>query len=142
MKKLNKILLIDDSESDNFIHSRIIRKCDVTREIKVCYSAEDGLAYLQNTVEKDGDLPPELIFLDINMPGMNGWEFLEEYDRLDIKYKARIIITMLTTSLNPDDNDRALKNAKIQKFMTKPLTREMLMTTLREHFPDHFPESI
>lgn len=136
-KKLNKILLVDDSESDNFYHSRIIKKCDVADNIVVKYSAEEALAYLK-TLDGEKYPTPELLFLDINMPGMNGWEFLEEYERLEGDQLCGIVVTMLTTSQNDDDRSRATDDKRINHFQNKPLTPEFLMDLLRDHFPDHF----
>ena len=80
-EKLRNILLIDDSKADNFISSRIIKKSDVTNEITVTHGAREALDYLGKSV--DGNYPkPEIIFLDINMPDMTGWYFLNEYEQL------------------------------------------------------------
>lgn len=136
-EQLNKILLVDDSEADNFVHKRVIKKCNVTKSIVAKLSAESALDYL-TTLEEDKYPNPDLIFLDINMPGMNGWEFLEEYAKLDEQFKAGIVVTMLTTSSSPDDRARAQKNGIIDHFENKPLTPEVLMKVLEKHFPERF----
>jgi CheY-like chemotaxis protein len=69
---------------------------------------------------------PELIFLDINMPKMNGWEFIEEYSRLKLNGDGRTVIIMLTTSMNPLDLEKSKKSPHIAAFKTKPLNAEML----------------
>ena len=87
-KKLNCILLIDDDPDDNFFHQVVIKQMDIVHRIDIANDGLEALSYL-----KDGQAtPPELIFLDINMPRMNGWEFLAEYKHLNNGQKARAII--------------------------------------------------
>lgn len=136
-KKLNCILLIDDDDSTNFIHKRLIKKTGYTEIVKAVESAEAGIDFLKHKV--NGEYPcPELIFLDINMPGMSGWDFLEEYDKLEDIQKGRIVVVMLTTSLNPDDEEKSKKIPTIKGFMNKPLTKEGLMDIVQRHFPENF----
>jgi CheY-like chemotaxis protein len=72
------------------------------------------------------ELIPEVIFLDINMPIMDGFQFIEEFDKLAKEFKSRSKIVMLTTSVNPTDIERSQKNNYIVKYINKPLTQEML----------------
>ncbi|MEZ4953051.1 MAG: response regulator [Saprospiraceae bacterium] len=139
MKKLDKVLLIDDSKADNFIHKRVIKKADITDNIIVKYSGQSALEYL--TTKVDGHYPtPELVFLDINMPGMDGWEFLEEYEKLEEAQRAGVIVCMLTTSIAEKDQQRANNYAKISSYRHKPLTDQMLFEILETFFPDRFSE--
>lgn len=133
-KKLNCILLVDDDPDDNFFHQRIITKMDITNAIEVAKNGIEALEYLR----KENQVIPELIFLDINMPKMNGWEFLLEYKDLDLSQKARITIMMLTTSANPDDIKRANEIEDVTGIKTKPLSVEMLNEILAMHFQDYF----
>lgn len=137
-KKLKRILLIDDSPADNFIHKRRIKSANVAEDIVVKENGQDALDYLNTVLEDDSYPAPELIFLDINMPVMNGWEFLEEYEKLLEERKARIVLTMLTTSNSPKDRERAEKFAFLSDFTEKPLTVEILTKILRRHFPERF----
>ena len=115
MKKLNSILLIDDDHASNFLHKMIIQRT--------------------NCVEHNKDDPdyqiPDIIFLDINMPGMNGWEFLEEYKLLSDDLKAKIIIVMLSSTINPDDVLKANESELVNEFVNKPLTRETLLHLIK-----------
>jgi CheY-like chemotaxis protein len=125
IRTLKCIMLIDDNPNDNFFHERVIRKCNAAKAVVVQQTGKDALEYLRSKGSGD-ELHPSLIFLDINMPGMNGWEFLEEYQRLDATFKTSVVVVMLTTSDNPDDRAKAIAMNVASDFKTKPLTREML----------------
>lgn len=131
MPKLNCILLIDDDEEDNFFHSLVINEMDLSDHIEIAENGLHALDYLEN-----GDCVPDLIFLDINMPRMNGWEFLERYRSLDPARKAKVVIIMLTTSLNPMDQERATRVEEVRDFETKPLSKEKLESIMRRFFPN------
>src|SRR5438445_13790262 len=105
-KKLKCIMLVDDNPDDNFFHERVIKKDNAAEFVVAKQTGMDALEYLKSKKSNE-DPHPDLIFLDINMPGMNGWEFLEEYNKLDEIFKSRAIIIMLTTSENPDDKMKA-----------------------------------
>src|SRR5215212_10175209 len=99
-RKLNCVLLIDDDEPTNFFNQIIIENTGCAEEIKTAQSGQEALEYLTNISGSDKSFPcPDLIFLDINMPAMNGWEFLEKYRTLDGHLKGKVMIVMLTTSL-------------------------------------------
>lgn len=135
-KKLKHVLLIDDSESDNFYHARKIGKMGITDDIHICYSGQEALEYLKSELE--GVHPqPTLIFLDINMPGMNGWEFLEEYEKLDVSQQGEIVLTMLSNSIDIRDQEKAEKYRAVRGYNNKPLTEEYLTSIIQEHFPDY-----
>lgn len=135
-KKLKNVLLIDDSESDNFYHERKIRKMGITDNIHITYSGREALEYLKS--ELDGIHPqPTLIFLDINMPGMNGWEFLEEYEKLEIAEQGEVVLTMLSNSIDVRDQERSHNFKAVQGFYSKPLSEEYLVSILEKHFPDY-----
>jgi CheY-like chemotaxis protein len=128
-KKLNCIMLIDDNSDDNYFHQRLLKKTDAANHIQITDSGFVALDYLSGE-----SLIPELIFLDINMPKMNGWEFLEEYSKLNENKKARQVIIMLTTSLNPADEKKAQSLSVISGFESKPLTAEKLQKILERFF--------
>jgi CheY-like chemotaxis protein len=132
-RKLDCILLVDDSHEDNRYHQIIIKEMDIVNRIDFALNGQEALAYLK----KENQMPPELIFLDINMPRMNGWEFLEEYKYLDTVQKARVVIMILTTSANPDDLKKAKEIEEVTGFETKPLSKEIMMEILNEHFQDY-----
>ena len=131
--KLNCVLLIDDDEATNFLHKLVIQRSGYAEEIVAYQNAEEALSYLGT--EKSGRYPqPDLIFLDINMPRMNGWEFMDAYAGLSEEQRGKVVVMMLTTSLNPDDKEKANGIENITGFLTKPLTKQMLEGVLEEHF--------
>ncbi len=123
------IMLIDDNPDDNFFHEREIKKTHLIDTITIMNSGFKALDYLKSKL-----LPhPDLIFLDINMPGMNGWEFLTEYNILDEELHSKAIVVMLTTSDNTRDRAKALNI--VRGFKTKPLTKAMLEDVINTYFP-------
>lgn len=132
-KKLDNILLVDDDDDDNFYHQIIINKMNMVNNIDIAANGVEAIAYLKN----ENNLPPDLIFLDLNMPKMNGWEFLEQYKDLSISQKAKVLIIILTTSANPDDIRRAKEIEDVTGFNTKPLSKEYLTELLEQHFQDY-----
>lgn len=137
MKKINCILLIDDNPADNEYHKIIIAEANICSHVQVAVDGRKALDYIIKSGEpnqSEAFPKPDLIYLDINMPGMNGFEFLEEYDKLEERLKAKVVIIMLTTSLNPDDKERANMTKEVNEFQNKPLTVEILHETLEKYF--------
>ena len=130
-KKLKSILLVDDDEDDNFYHQMVIEDMNITENIQV---ARNGIQALE-LLNDEENTPPELIFLDINMPRMNGWEFLEEYTQLEMSKKAKVV-AMLTTSQNPLDLKKAEQFASVKCFNSKPLTEKMLESIFDDYFSE------
>lgn len=133
-RKLNCVLLIDDDEPTNFLNQIIIESVGCAEEIKTAQSGHEALKYLKQTTSAGVASPPDLIFLDINMPAMNGWEFLENYRKLDDRHKGKVMIVMLTTSLFPEDKQRSMEIPEISAFENKPLTKEKLDNILKKFF--------
>jgi CheY-like chemotaxis protein len=131
--KLNCIMLIDDNPDDNFFHEREIKKsnCEITVIKK--NSAVAGLDYLKANKDVAFKLP-DIILLDINMPGMNGWEFLDEYNLLAKKLQSKVVIIMLTTSENSGDMKNAKSNNYVSDFITKPMTKDIMNNIIAKYF--------
>ena len=132
-KNLKCIMLVDDNHDDNFFHEREIKKIKLTNIVKTKNSGIEALEYLKSKNDNK-DPHPDLIFLDINMPGMNGWEFLQEYNKLDKELQSHAIIIMLTTSQNPDDEARAKTWPFVSDYVTKPLTKEIMQNIVNKYF--------
>ncbi|MEI9910385.1 MAG: response regulator [Bacteroidota bacterium] len=144
-RRLNCVLLIDDDEPTNFLSRMLIEEANCTQHIQVVQSGQDALSYIKNSERftgKNKNLPtPDLIFLDINMPAMNGWEFLAKYAELEKRQKDKIIMVMLTTSLDPDDEVKAKNIAEVTDFRRKPLTKKMVDEILETYFAGEVPEN-
>jgi CheY-like chemotaxis protein len=135
-KKLRCILLIDDDDDCNFFHQRLLNKMQCAEKVQIANNGNEALNFLKSST--DGKHPqPDIIFLDINMPGMNGWEFLIEYEKLNEEFKAKIVLIMLTSSLNTDDRDLAMSYPDVCGFNNKYLDKESLTKILAEHFPEY-----
>jgi CheY-like chemotaxis protein len=127
------ILLVDDDPDDNFFHRLVIEQSGLCDEVRMAEKGLDALHYLTHT-DQPGYQRPDIIFLDINMPGMNGFEFLEHYHRLPEDQKSRLLLLMLTTSLNPIDQKRAGAFSEVNGYHTKPLSLEMLQEIVDQYF--------
>jgi CheY-like chemotaxis protein len=140
MKKLNSVLLVDDDMATNFVSKMLIKKAGITDHIETVLNGKQAIEYLTNTgkYEKDDGVFPQpmLILLDINMPVMDGWEFAEAFNKLETNQKGEIIIVMLTSSLNPDDKERAKTLPAISGFQNKILTMDALMSIMEQYFKD------
>lgn len=129
-RALKCIMLVDDNADDNFFHEREIKKCNLGNTIIIKDTAEEALAYSKSREKPHADL----IFLDINMPGMNGWEFLQGYNKLDNELQSRAIVIMLTTSRNPDEMIRAKEWDFVRDYIIKPLTQKILQNVIQKYF--------
>ncbi len=130
-------MLVDDDPPTNFIHRKIIQSSKVDTHIQTCESGESALDYLEGfePFQDENECPkPGIIFLDINMPGMNGWEFLDRYDKLPDDRKENIVVAMLTTSINPDDAKMAANNENVHSFFSKPLKADYIEQLLDDQY--------
>lgn len=127
-KKFSAIMLIDDNEIDNLINQKMLEASNMADTIFMHSSAKGALEFLRNMekISNDGKGLPEVIFLDIDMPLMDGFQFLDEFDKMSDYIKAHASIIMLTSSINPQDLSKAKKSSYVKKYINKPLTQEAL----------------
>lgn len=136
-QRLNLVLLIDDNEADNYLHSLVIKEAGLADHIVIKQDGEAALKYLEQTDAGAHSGLPQLLFLDINMPRMNGWEFLEAFDQLPEPKKEDMVIIMLTTSIHDDDSQRALENPNVSAYLNKPLSTKYLEEIISQYFPQY-----
>jgi len=125
MHDIGTVMLVDDNDTDNFISKRIIEITQFSKNVIVKSSGKSALDYLQENKESPDSIP-DIIFLDINMPIVDGFVFLYEYEKFSnsVKDKCRVII--LSSSDNKRDIDKIINNDFVIKFVTKPLTEKTL----------------
>ena len=119
------IMLVDDSEVDNFIHQKVMENAKFSKCTFIHTGTISALEFLKD-IEKLEEPPkgliPDFIFLDINMPMLDGFHFLEEFEKLSIKLKSSIKVVMLTASINENDIERTKGYSSVVKFLNKPLS--------------------
>ncbi len=131
--KISRVMLIDDHHPTNVLHSLVIENTNQVEETIIFENGSDALTYLKKPF--DFRQPqPNIIFLDINMPVMNGWEFLNHFKNLPYNKRSEISLFMLSTSSHPDDIARAEKEDLIIDYLYKPLSEEILQDVIKQYF--------
>lgn len=134
MEKLDKVLIIDDDEINNFVCSKVIHKHEFASEVKTFVSGQEGLDYLQTVINDQNESLPDLILLDINMPIMNGWSFLEKYQALIPQFDKHPVLLMLSSSVYEEDIEKARQHPEVKDYITKPLNQEVLDNIYKQFF--------
>jgi len=127
-KRYKTIMLIDDNEIDNLINQKMIEAADIAEHIYTHTGAKSAIEFLRNMeqLEVADSVLPEVIFLDIDMPLMDGFQFLDEFEKLSVATKEKCEIVMLTSSINPQDVDKSKQYAHVKKYLNKPLSQTTL----------------
>jgi CheY-like chemotaxis protein len=145
MKPLDLILLVDDDETTNHVNLRTLNRTNAAAEIKIFMNGEQALHYLKTIIEADATGAtakyPDLIFLDIKMPIMDGFEFLDAYQELHLHQPIPTQIMMLTSSASFYDLNRLEKYAVVKRHFPKPLTDYDVKQMIQDFFPEHLDNS-
>ena len=131
MTKHTDIVLIDDDPITNFINTKLI-KMSFDFTVTSFTNAEEALSDLRRRIVSGFEALPHLIFLDINMPQMDGWEFLNEFQRLPDMPADKAHIIMLSSSVDSEDRDRSKMHRCVLDFISKPLTKEKIKSLVIE----------
>jgi CheY-like chemotaxis protein len=127
-KKYRTVMLIDDNEIDNLINQKMIEAAAVTENIYTHTGAKSAIEFLRNIerLEIADQVLPDVIFLDIDMPLMDGFQFLDEFEKLMNTTKKKCKIVMLTSSINPQDFNRSKKYENVKLYLNKPLSHDSI----------------
>lgn len=129
---LNKVLLIDDDRAVNFFNKHVVIKHDCFEHLETVQSGQEALLFLQKAAKNEVPTP-DIIFLDINMPAMNGWEFLDRYEGMDAAFRSKIMVIILSSSSNPEHVKISIKNYEVKDFINKPLSFDILDGVYSKH---------
>ena len=119
----NTIILVDDELTINYFHKRLLKTYFDQDYIQTCFNGKQAIDALTSLNEKLNKEDTVIVFLDLNMPIMNGWEFLAEFHSFKTELKFNCIIYIISSSINPEDKKIGLSNYNVQNFFNKPLSR-------------------
>jgi CheY-like chemotaxis protein len=125
------VLLVDDDEINNFISIKLIKKALMNTEIMACLNGKFAIDRLVEIQRNDPSRLPDYILLDINMPIMNGWEFLDEYKRLNIDANGKTKIFIISSSVFSNDINKARSYPLVKDFISKPLNVDKIVELFR-----------
>ncbi|WP_162418354.1 response regulator [Cyclobacterium roseum] len=125
MSSIKNLTLIDDDEVFIYLTRKTLNKTNLVDHIRVFENGLEALNFIKNNLDNQDELP-EVIFLDLSMPIMDGWQFLQEFSKLKLDPKKTITIYICSSSISPDDVARAKSNSEVSDFIFKPITAEKL----------------
>lgn len=134
-KPLKTILLIDDDETTNYLNHRLLSRMELSEDIRVVTNGEEALGYLEKAFAGVEQNPrPDLIFVDIKMTVMDGFEFLEEYQKFTPEQKGETVMLMLTSSASFYDLEKLKKYPDVRRHYSKPLAEADVREIMQEYF--------
>ncbi|QKG51552.1 MULTISPECIES: response regulator [Hymenobacter] len=128
---LNHIVLIEDNETTSFLNNRLLSRLGVARQVSSFTKADEASHFLWG--DKHPEITPDLVFVDLKMPGMSGFDFLERYSQLPAETQERTVVAVLTTSMHAADTARVAQYPNVE-YLTKPLTEEKMQRLLAKRF--------
>jgi two-component SAPR family response regulator len=125
MSTIRKFIIVDDDTINNALCQIAIKTSVKGAVVKAFTIPEEGFDYIVKNTNEDTDIQ-SVVFLDLNMPRVTGWEFLEYFDKLDEQIRSRYKVYILTTSFDQRDRERAMQNKNVVDYIVKPLTTEIV----------------
>ena len=133
MEVLNHIALVDDNETTSFLNNRLLSRLALAKKVSTFTRAEEASRFLWGDAEAAPEPAVDLVFVDLKMPGMSGFDFLEQYSQLPAPVQERTVVAVLTTSMHAADTARVAQYPNVE-YLTKPLTEEKLQRLLAKRF--------
>ncbi|MDO7853511.1 response regulator [Hymenobacter convexus] len=131
---LNHIVLVDDNETTSFLNNRLLGRLAVADHVSTFSRADEAFEQLWGSTNGGSSAPaPDLVFVDLKMPGVSGFEFLELYNALPQPVQDKTVMAVLTTSMHGADTARVAKYPNVE-YLTKPLTEEKMLKLLEKRF--------
>lgn len=130
MRIIKNLTLIDDDDIFVFLTKKVVESTNLVELIKVFGNGLDAINFLKENCEDVGSLP-EIILLDLSMPIMDGWQFLDQFTKLIPKIDKKITIYICSSSISPSDVLLAKKNSAVSDYIIKPVTKEKLIELIK-----------
>jgi CheY-like chemotaxis protein len=130
MTALKQLSLVDDDDVFVFLTTRMLEKYKLVDLIKIFDNGYDALVFIKENLDNINALP-DIILLDLSMPIMDGWQFLDEFVKINSKIGKKITIYICSSSISPDDVARAKSISAVSDFIIKPMTKEKLIEMIK-----------
>jgi len=136
MNKIKNACIVDDDDLFQFVMRQHLERLGMVENIHKFSDGEQALTYIKSNLQQP-DLLPELILLDVNMPYMDGWQFMREFVKLDIPADKKIKIYILSSSTHESDLQKAKEFPVLAGYLVKPLSKQTIQQLLSELLPAH-----
>jgi response regulator RpfG family c-di-GMP phosphodiesterase len=127
-----KYIIVDDDPTNNMICKMTLKNTLGEVDMKIFTAPEEGLSFIKNNFNRDSE--HTILFLDLNMPTLTGWQFLEQYEEFSAEVKMQINIYLLSSSIDKRDWDESKKNKYVKGFLVKPMYRETILSIAEKEF--------
>lgn len=134
MNAIDTLYLIDDDDTYQFIVKKTIRSTRLVKNIKIFSNGKLAIDFLESVLGNVNEIP-DVILLDLSMPVMDGWQFLERYFLLKPRIGKKVVIYVVSSSIDPSDVERAKSISEVTDYFVKPLTKEKLILMLESIQP-------
>lgn len=127
MSPIKTLCLVDDDSIFRFLTQSVIKHTNLVNQVKAFANGLEALDFLKDGARQNPQDLPEVILLDLTMPVMDGWEFLEEYDRLHTRFRKKIPLYVVSSSISPADIEKSRAMNTVTDYIVKPITKDKVM---------------